>query len=47
MVRGAENPFFAPVISAIEQAVEDAGYTLSIRQIKAGEDELAAAAREG
>ena len=45
VVRGAENPFFAPVISAIEQAVEDAGYTLSIRQIKAGEDELAAAAR--
>ena len=33
------------MISAIEQAVEDAGYTLSIRQIKAGEDELAAAAR--
>ena len=45
VVRGAENPFFTPVINAIEQAVEEAGYTLSLRQIKAGGDELAAAAR--
>lgn len=45
VVRGAENPFFTPVIRAIEQAVEQAGYTLSIRQVKPGDDELVAAAR--
>jgi LacI family transcriptional regulator len=45
VVRGAENPFFTPVIRAIEQAVEQAGYTLSIRQVKPGDDELGAAAR--
>ena len=45
VVRGAENPFFTPVINAIEQAAEHAGYTLSVRQIKAGDDELSAAAR--
>lgn len=45
VVRGADNPFFTPIITAIEKSVEKAGYTLSIRQIRAGEDELAAAAR--
>ena len=45
VVRGADNPFFTPIITAIEKSVEKAGYTLAIRQIRAGEDELAAAAR--
>jgi len=45
VVRGAENPFFTPVIRAIEQAVEKAGYIMSVRQIKAGGDEIGAAAR--
>jgi len=41
VVRGAENPFFSPVINAIEHACEEAGYSVILRQIKSDEDEVA------
>ena len=44
VVRGAENPFFTPVIRSIENAAENAGYEMVLHQIKAGADELDAAA---
>ena len=44
VVRGIGNPFFSPVIRAIEEAVEQAGYTLVLHQIRSGEDELMAGA---
>ena len=44
VVRGAENPFFTPVIRAIEDAAERADYAMVLHQIKAGADELAAGA---
>ena len=45
VVRGAQNPFFTPLIRSIEQAIEAAGYTMVLHQIQAGGDELAAAAQ--
>ncbi len=44
VVRGAENPFFTPVIRAVEHSAECAGYSMVLHQIKAGEDELLAGA---
>ena len=44
VVRGIGNPFYSPVIHAIEEAVEQAGYTLVLHQIHSGEDELMAGA---
>ena len=44
VVRGIGNLFFSPVIHAVEQAVDAAGYTLVLHQIRSGEDELQAAA---
>ena len=44
VVRGIGNPFFSPVIRSIEQAVDQAGYTLVLHQIRSGEDELLAGA---
>ena len=44
VVRGAENPFFTPIIRAIDETAKAAGYTVVLHQIRAGEDELAAAA---
>ena len=44
VVRGAGNPFFSAIIGAIENAIEEAGYTMVLHQIRPGEDELAAAA---
>ncbi|MDO4404448.1 MAG: LacI family DNA-binding transcriptional regulator [Atopobiaceae bacterium] len=44
VVRGAENPFFTPVIRAIEARCELAGYTMVLHQIPAGADEVAAGA---
>lgn len=41
VVRGAENPFFTPVIRAIERSCEAAGYTMFLHQIPAGADEVA------
>lgn len=40
VVRGAENPFFIPIISAIEQACTKAGYTMVLNQIPTSEDEV-------
>ena len=44
IVRGAENLFFTSIILAVERAITDAGYTMVLHQIKAGEDELFAGA---
>ena len=43
IVRGAENPFFLSLITTIEKELSKAGYTMVIHQIKAEDDELAAA----
>ena len=40
VVRGAENPFFTPVIRAIEHSCEQAGYAMILHQIPAGADEV-------
>lgn len=40
IVRGVGNPFFTGVIHAMGQAIEEAGYTMVLRQIRSGEDEL-------
>jgi len=44
VVRGAENPFFTPIIRSIEQAVEKAGYAMVLHQILVNDDELEAGA---
>lgn len=44
VVRGAENPFFTPIIRAIEQETREAGCELVLHQIRADEDELSAGA---
>ena len=44
VVRGAENPFFTSIILSVERAITEAGYTMVLHQIKAGEDELLAGA---
>ena len=41
VVRGTENPFFTPVIRAIESSCEQAGYSMALHQIPAGADEVA------
>ncbi len=45
IVKGAENPFFMPVIHAIENSVEKTGYSLTTHRISTREDELHAAAQ--
>ena len=45
VVRGAENPFFTPVIRAIESSCEQAGYSMALHQIPAGGDEVGEGAR--
>ncbi len=45
VVRGAENPFFTPIIRAIERSCEDKGYSMSLHQIPAGEDEVSEGAK--
>lgn len=40
VVRGVSNPFFADIIKAVEREIEAAGYTMVMRQINSGEDEL-------
>ena len=40
VVRGAGNPFYTPIIRAIEKAVEAAGYELVLHQITTEDDEL-------
>ena len=44
VVRGVGNPFFTGLIRAIERAIEDAGYTMVLHQIRSGEDEVRAGA---
>lgn len=44
VVRGMDNPFFTPIITTMEQRVNDAGYTMILRQIPSGDDELLAGA---
>ena len=44
VVRGAENPFFTPVITAIERSIESAGYVMVLHQIPVGADEIGEAA---
>ena len=45
VVRGVGNPFFSPIIRAVEEACDKAGYTMVVHQIHSGEDELAAGAQ--
>lgn len=45
VVRGAENPFFTPIIRAIEHSCEDKGYSMSLHQIPTGADEVGEGAR--
>ncbi|MBQ3338182.1 MAG: LacI family DNA-binding transcriptional regulator, partial [Atopobiaceae bacterium] len=45
VVRGAENPFFTPIIRAVEKACEDRGYTMVLHQIPADGDEVGEGAR--
>ena len=44
VVRGAENPFFTPIIRSIEKAVEAAGHTMVLHQIQVNDNELVAGA---
>ncbi len=44
VIRGAGNPFYIPVMHAIEESIEKAGYTMIISQIPSQGDELAAGA---
>lgn len=44
VVRGAENPFYTPIIRTIEDCCERAGYTMVLHQIPAGADEISAGA---
>ncbi|MBQ3496705.1 MAG: LacI family DNA-binding transcriptional regulator [Oscillospiraceae bacterium] len=45
VVRGAGNPFFIEIVHAVERAINDAGYTMVLHQIRSGEDELRAGAQ--
>lgn len=45
VVRGAENPFFVPIIRAVETSCEDKGYTMVLHQIPTGADEVEEGAR--
>ena len=44
VVRGVENPFLTSVISSIEKAISNAGYTMVIHQIGTEDDEVSAGA---
>lgn len=45
VVRGAENPFFTPIIAAIEASCEVRGYAMVLHQIPVSADEVAEGAR--
>ena len=45
VVRGVGNPFFTEIIRAVEEACDKSGYTMVMRQIHSGEDELKRAAQ--
>jgi LacI family transcriptional regulator len=40
VVRGVSNPFFVDIIKTVDREIEAAGYTMVMRQINSGEDEL-------
>ena len=40
VVRGVQNPFYTDIIHAIERKLDAAGYTMVMRQISSGDDEL-------
>ena len=40
IAKGIGNPFFAPIIWAIERTIKETGYTLILTQIKTDDDEL-------
>ena len=40
VVRGISNPFYTDVITAIEKEIENAGYTMVMRQIASDADEI-------
>lgn len=40
VVRGVQNPFYTDIIHAIEQKLDASGYTMVMRQIPSGDDEL-------
>lgn len=40
VVRGSDNPFYTPIIAAIDEACNKAGYTVVLRQIPSGADEV-------
>lgn len=43
VVRGISNPFFTPIIRAIEHGCEAAGYTMVLHQVSTTDDEVRAA----
>lgn len=45
VVRGAENPFFTPIIRAIGKSCEAKGYTMAMHQIPADADEVGEGAK--
>ena len=45
VVRGAENPFFTPIIRAIGRSCEAKGYTMALHQIPADADEVGEGAK--
>ena len=40
VVRGVQNPFYTDIIHAIEQKLDTSGYTMVMRQIPSGDDEI-------
>lgn len=44
VIRGAENTFYTPIVRAIGQRIDHAGYTMVIDQLEFDSDEVAAAA---
>ena len=40
VVRGVQNPFYTDIIRAIEDRLDAAGYTMVMRQIRSGDDEI-------
>ena len=45
IVRGGGNPFYIPIVQALEQEINNAGYSMSIRFIPSGADEVSIGAR--
>lgn len=45
VVRGGGNPFYIPIVQALEQELNSAGYSMSIRFIPSNADEISVGAR--